>query len=111
MVGAYSLDGNVFQFEGHVRTDARASQMVSGWKSNLLKPFDFILAKNGAGVELPISVNGVKNDVSFGLHNSGATPDEIAAKMSTKGGARGNAKQKSTQPETKTWPDIKPMPK
>lgn len=65
--GVYSLDGNLFEFKGHVRTDATASQMVTGWKSWLLKPVDKLLEKNGAGVELPISISGTQGDVHFGL--------------------------------------------
>jgi hypothetical protein len=65
--GVYSLDGNVFEFKGHVRTEAEASQMVTGWKSWLLKPIDPFLKKNGAGVELPISISGTGGDVTFGL--------------------------------------------
>ena len=67
MNGVYSTDGNLFEFKGHVRTDATASQMVTGWKSWLLKPVDPFLKKNGAGLELPISISGTKGDVRFGL--------------------------------------------
>jgi hypothetical protein len=51
MDGVYSLDGNLFEFKGHVRTEATASQMVTGWKAMLLKPLDPFLKKNGAGLE------------------------------------------------------------
>ena len=30
MNGVYSMDGNIFEFKGHVRTEATASQMVTG---------------------------------------------------------------------------------
>lgn len=65
--GVYSLSGEVFEFKGHVRTDASASQMTTGWKSWLLKPVDPFLHKNGAGVELPISISGTKSEPHFGL--------------------------------------------
>jgi hypothetical protein len=65
--GVYSLDGSVFEFKGHVRTEAEASQMVTGWKSWLLKPIDPFLKKNGAGLELPISISGAGGDVKLGL--------------------------------------------
>ena len=65
--GVYSLDGNAFEFKGHVRTEAEASQMVTGWKSWLLKPVDPFLKKNGAGLELPIAISGTGGDVKFGL--------------------------------------------
>ena len=75
MNGVYSMDGNLFEFKGHVRTDATASQMVTGWKSWLLKPVDPFLKKNGAGLELPISISGTQGDVHFGLALHG-TADE-----------------------------------
>ncbi len=77
MVGVYAMDRHTFEFDGHVKTDAKASQMVTGWKSALLKPFDGILAKNGAGLELPISVNGAGGNFSFGLHDSKLTADQM----------------------------------
>jgi hypothetical protein len=79
MDGVYSLNGEVFEFKGHVRTDATASQMVTGWKSWLLKPVDPFLKKHGAGLELPIEVSGTKSDVHFGLAMHGA--DETTEQM------------------------------
>lgn len=67
MDGIYSLDGNQFDFHGHARLDAKVSQMVTGWKSWLLKPLDPFLAKNGAGTVIPIKVTGTKSSPSFGL--------------------------------------------
>lgn len=80
MNGVYSLDGNLFEFKGHVRTDATASHMVTGWKSWLLKPVDPFLKKDGAGLELPISISGTQGDVHFGLALHGAA-DESSAQM------------------------------
>ncbi len=71
--GVYSLDGQVFEFKGHVRTDATASHMTTGWKAFLLKPVDPFLKKNGAGLELPISVSGTNGDVHFGLALHGSS--------------------------------------
>jgi hypothetical protein len=78
--GVYSMDGNLFEFKGHVRTDATASQMVTGWKHWLLKPVDPFLKKDGAGVQLPISISGTKGDVHFGLALHG-TADESSKEM------------------------------
>ncbi|MEO6806242.1 MAG: AsmA-like C-terminal region-containing protein [Edaphobacter sp.] len=58
MSGQVHLVGSRFEFHGKVRTEATASQMTTGWKSLLLMPFDKLLKKNGAGVELPIKVTG-----------------------------------------------------
>ena len=82
MNGVYSLDGNVFEFKGHVRTEATASQMVTGWKSWLLKPVDRFLKKDNAGLELPIAVSGTQGDVHVGLAMHGAA-DETTAQMAT----------------------------
>jgi hypothetical protein len=87
MDGVYSLNGEVFEFKGHVRTDATASQMVTGWKSWLLKPVDPFLKKNGAGLELPISISGAKGDVHFGLAMHGSsneTTDQMKQDLKTR---------------------------
>ena len=84
LVGAYLMDRDRYDMRGHVRTDAKPSQMVTGWKSLLLKPMDHFLAKNGAGMELPIEISGEKKDMHFGLAHHGradATAQEIAQEM------------------------------
>ena len=65
--GRYSLDGQAFNFHGTIRTEATASQMTTGWKSTLLRPFDGLLKRNGAGLELPITVSGTKSSPKFGI--------------------------------------------
>ena len=67
MKGQYKLEGNGFDFKGVVRTDATASQMTTGWKSMLLKAVDPLLKKNGAGLEVPITVSGTKSAPKFGV--------------------------------------------
>ena len=78
--GAYLVNGSAYQFLGHVSTDATASQMVTGWKSVLLAPFDPLFKKHGKGLELPISISGKGNDVKFGLamHNADEPVQQIA---------------------------------
>jgi AsmA-like C-terminal region len=61
MEGKVELVGSTFEFHGKVRTEATASQMTTGWKSLLLSPFDKLLKKNGAGLELPIKVTGTRS--------------------------------------------------
>jgi hypothetical protein len=75
--GAEELDSNIFEFKGHVRTDATASQMVTGWKSTLLKPFDGMFSKSGAGLQLPIQITGSHGDFKLGFALHGAD-DSIA---------------------------------
>jgi hypothetical protein len=66
--GVYSLDGNEFDFDGKMRTDAKVSQMVaSKWKSLMLKPVDPFFHKDGAGAVIPVKVTGTKGAPKFGL--------------------------------------------
>jgi len=68
LTGEYTLDGDQFEFEGKMRTDAKVSQMVaSKWKSILLKPVDPFFKKNGAGAEIPVKISGTKSAPKFGL--------------------------------------------
>jgi hypothetical protein len=67
LTGTYSLDGNQFDFHGKVRMDAKLSQMVTGWKSILLKPADRFFSKNGAGTEIPVKITGTNSEPHFGL--------------------------------------------
>lgn len=65
--GQYSLDGEVFDFHGKAKLDAKLSQMMTGWKSLLLKPVDPFFSKHGAGTELPFKVTGTRSEPKFGL--------------------------------------------
>jgi hypothetical protein len=67
MNGQIQLVGSTYEFHGKVRTEATASQMTTGWKSLLLVPFDKLLKKNGAGVELPIKVTGTRSTYDLRL--------------------------------------------
>jgi hypothetical protein len=67
MTGEYSLDGNMFDFHGKARLDAKLSHMVTGWKSILLKPVDPFFSKNGGGTEVPVKITGTKSEPHFGL--------------------------------------------
>jgi len=67
MEGQVQLVGSTYEFHGKVRTEAMASQMTTGWKSLLLTPFDKLLKKNGAGLELPIKVTGTKSTYDLRL--------------------------------------------
>jgi hypothetical protein len=68
MTGQVQLVGSTYEFQGKVRTEATASQMTTGWKSLLLSPFDKLLKKNGAGLELPIKVTGTKSTYDLRLN-------------------------------------------
>lgn len=65
--GQYSIDGNVFDFHGKLKLDAKLSQTTTGWKSVLLKPVDPFFKKDGAGTEIPFKVTGTRSEPHFGL--------------------------------------------
>jgi hypothetical protein len=67
MTGAYSLDGQTFDFRGKAWLEAKVSQMTTGWKSILLKPVDPFFSKGGAGTEIPIRISGTQSAPRFGL--------------------------------------------
>jgi len=67
LTGTYSLDGNEFDFHGKARMDAKLSQMMTGWKSVLLKPVDPFFNKDGAGTEVPVAITGTKSEPHFGV--------------------------------------------
>ena len=52
--GTYNMDGGQIDFRGKLRTQAKLSQTVTGWKSVVLKPFDpFFKGKDGGGRKFP----------------------------------------------------------
>jgi hypothetical protein len=65
--GAYGVDGGVLNFTGTAKTQATVSEMVGGWKGELLKPADRFFKKDGAGTEVPVHVNGTYKDPKFGI--------------------------------------------
>ncbi len=86
LVGVYPLDGSEFDFRGQVQTDATASEMLTGWKSLLMKPFDGLLQKGTKGANIPIEISGSHGNfnVGFAMHNEDKTPEEILADMDAK---------------------------
>jgi hypothetical protein len=74
MTGKYSLDGATFDFHGLLKTDAKLSQMTTGWKSILLKAADPFFHKHGTGAEIPFKITGTRSEPHFGLdfgHDNG----------------------------------------
>jgi hypothetical protein len=64
--GTYGLRSQALDFHGKVQLQAKPSQMVTGFKSVLLRPFDHFLRKNGV-TKLPIKVTGKRDHPAFGL--------------------------------------------
>lgn len=66
LAGTYGLRDEKLDFHGTLRLQAKLSQVTTGIKSFLLKPFDSFFRKNGVTV-LPIKVTGTRDQPSFGL--------------------------------------------
>ena len=110
VAGKYSLDGNRFDFAGTASTTATASQMLTGWKSLLAKPFDKLLEKNGAGVEVPITISGTRSAPKFGV-DRGKLIDQIKGRFK-KGSSKDRNEEQPTQSEPGSdAPAPPPMPK
>ena len=66
--GAYSLDGQKFDFHGKVFTDASLWRMVdSRWASLALMPVSPFFRGKGGGTEIPVTISGTKSKPKFGL--------------------------------------------
>jgi hypothetical protein len=76
LAGTYNLESEAIDFSGHLLLKAKLSQLTTGAKSFLLRPFDSFFQKNGAGTSLPIRITGTRSSPSFGLdfhHNDKKT--------------------------------------
>lgn len=67
LTGTYGVEGGLLNFTGTARTQATVSEMVGGWKGALLKPADRFFKKDGAGTEVPIHVDGTREEPKFGV--------------------------------------------
>ena len=80
--GTYGVDGGALDFTGTAKTQATVSQLVGGWKGVLLKPADRSFKKDGAGTEVPIHIDGTRENPQFGIdfdrmkHTTPATPGQ-----------------------------------
>jgi AsmA-like protein len=67
LAGYYNLRQEDMDFRGSLLTDAKVSQMTTGWKSWLLKVIDPLFGRDGGGSSIPIKVTGTRKAPSFGL--------------------------------------------
>ncbi len=65
--GTYTLRDQTVDFTGALRLEAKLSQLTTGWKAILLKPFDGLFEKEGAGTYLPIKITGTGSAPHFGV--------------------------------------------
>lgn len=68
LTGEYSLDGQKFEFRGHVLTKADIAHMVaSSWKAFLLEPASLLFRKKGGGASIPVAISGTQGKPKFGI--------------------------------------------
>jgi hypothetical protein len=67
MYGTYDLEGEAVDLHGTLKTDAEFSNMTSGFKSALLKPFDVFFKKKHAGAVIPVHLLGTYSAPQAGL--------------------------------------------
>ena len=83
LTGKYGVEGGTLDFVGTAKMDAKVSEMVGGWKGLLLKTVDHYFQKDGAGTEVPIHINGTRENPQFGVDikgmkgTSAQRPDEV----------------------------------
>jgi hypothetical protein len=75
--GSYGLVTEKIAFDGAVRTQARLSQMTTGYKSLLLKIIDPLFARKDAGTVIPIHVSGTREHPQFGVDLKGALSRKV----------------------------------
>ncbi len=74
--GTYGLEGGALNFTGVAKLDAPISKMVGGWKGALLKPANRYFKKEGAGTEVPIHIEGTREEPKFGIDFDRMKPSE-----------------------------------
>ena len=68
LAGSYGVRSEQLDFNGELRLRAKMSQTQTGWKSLVLKVFDPMFDKDGAGTVLPIVVSGTREQPKFGVN-------------------------------------------
>jgi hypothetical protein len=67
LAGNYGVRTGRLDFAGQLRLRASASQTQTGWKSLVLKPFDPLLRRDGAGTVVAIKIGGTRQKPEFGV--------------------------------------------
>lgn len=66
LAGNYTFDKEAIDFRGLLRLQAKISQTMTGWKRWALKPVDPFFAKDGAGTQVKIRIDGTRDEPHFG---------------------------------------------
>ena len=67
LAGTYDLVPETLDFRGTLLTDAKLSEMVTGFKRVFLKIVDPLFGREGGGSAIPIKISGKRDNPSFGL--------------------------------------------
>jgi AsmA-like C-terminal region len=67
LAGDYDMNHDNLDLHGNLKLTAKVSELVTGWKSWVLKPIDPLFERHGAGTFLPIKVQGSSHQPKFGL--------------------------------------------
>jgi hypothetical protein len=67
LAGSFDLGSEQLDFSGHLLLDASLSEMVSGYKSLLVKLAQPFFRRPGGGTKIPIRVSGTPEKPSFGI--------------------------------------------
>jgi len=65
LAGSYGVRSERLDFGGELRLKAKVSQTQTGWKSIVLKLFDPLFRRDGAGTVLPIRITGTRERPEF----------------------------------------------
>lgn len=66
--GTYGLAAEQLNMTGQVRMDATVSSAAGGFKGVLLKPFDWLFRRDGAGAVIPITITGSPSRPDVGVN-------------------------------------------
>jgi hypothetical protein len=67
LAGTYRLEDQAIDMRGTLSMQATVSKAMGGFKSVLLKPFDFIFRKDGSGAVIPIKITGTRDAPKMGV--------------------------------------------
>lgn len=65
--GTFALPTGNLDFAGTLRMQARMSQVVGGFKSVLIRPFDWLFKRPDAGTVIPVTVRGTRDAPKMGV--------------------------------------------
>ena len=74
--GTYRLSDGALNFTGTAKMESSILKMVGGWKGMLFAPADHLFKRDGAGSEVPIHIEGTREEPKFGIDFERLLPGE-----------------------------------